>query len=116
MSPDGTFRSFVDQRLEDLSGQAEALLIWARNNQLVDAANRYWIATQRDTHEWSYLDVYENAEYVGSVRVRDRIRGFDLLGSTLVVLVERQVGPDDADWIPDRALDWYDIGDLGLGR
>ena len=37
-------------------------------------------------------------------------------GSTLVVLVERQVGLDDADGIPDRALDWYDIGELGLGR
>ena len=54
--------------------------------------------------------------YVGSVKVRDRLRGFDLLGSTLVVLVERQVGPDDADGIPDRALDWYEVGDLGLGR
>ena len=85
-------------------------------HQLVDAANRYWIATQRDTHDWSYLDVYENAEYVGSVKVRDRLRGFDLLGSTLVVLADRQVGPDDADGIPDRALDWYDLGDLGLGR
>ena len=85
-------------------------------HQLVDAANRYWIATQRDTHDWSYLDVYENAEYVGSVKVRDRLRGFDLLGSTLVVLAERQVGPDDADGIPDRALDWYDLGDFGLGR
>ena len=86
------------------------------DHQLFDAANRYWIATQHDTHEWSYLDVYENAEYVGSVRVRDRLRGFDLLGSTLVVLVERQVGADDADGIPDRALDWYHIGGLRLGR
>ncbi len=85
-------------------------------HQMFDAANRYWIATQRDLHEWSYLDVYENAEYVGSVRIRDRLRGFDLLESTLVVLVERQVGPDDADGIPDRALDWYDIGDLPFGR
>ena len=51
-----------------------------------------------------YLDVYENAEYVGSVGVRDRLRGFDLLGSTLVVLVERQGGEVDADEIPDRAL------------
>ncbi len=83
---------------------------------LVDAANRYWIATQRDTHEWSWLDVYQDAEYAGSVRVRDRLRGFDLLGSTLVVLVERQVGPNDADGIPDRALDWYDLGDRELGR
>ena len=85
-------------------------------DQLFDAANRYWIATQRDTHEWSYLDVYENAEYVGSVEVRDRLRAFDLLGSTLVVLVDRQVGPDDADGIPDRALDWYEIGELPFGR
>lgn len=84
-------------------------------DQLVDAANRWWIATQRDTHEWSYLDVYENAEYVGSVKVRDRLRAFDLTGSTLVVLVDRRVGPDDTDGIPDRALDWYDIGDLPFG-
>ena len=86
------------------------------DGQLFDAANRYWIATQRDLLEWSYLDVYENAEYVGSVKVRDRLRGFDLVGSTLVVLVDRQVGADDADGVPDRALDWYDIGDLPFGH
>ncbi len=83
---------------------------------LFDAANRYWIATGRDQHEWSWLDVYADAEYVGSVRVRDRLRAFDLLGSTLVVLVDRQVGPDDGDGIPDRALDWYDIADLPFAR
>ncbi|WP_419938854.1 hypothetical protein [Candidatus Palauibacter sp.] len=84
--------------------------------QLFDGSNRYWIATQRDQHEWSWLDVYENAAYLGSVRVRDRLRAFDLLGSTLVVLVDRQAGPDDADGIPDRALDWYDIADLPFRR
>ena len=115
MSPDGTFRSFVDQRLEDYRARPKSYSL-GTEQQLVDAANRYWVATRRDTHEWSYLDVYENAEYVGSVRVRDRLRAFDLLGSTLVVLVDRQVGPDDADGIPDRALDWYDVGDLRLGR
>lgn len=83
--------------------------------QLIDAENRYWIATQRELREWSYLDVYENAEYVGSVRVRDRIRGFDVLGSTLVVLVDRPVGADDADGVPDRALDWYEIGGTPSG-
>ena len=86
------------------------------DGQLFDAANRYWIATQRDLFEWSYLDVYENAEYVGSVKVRDRLRGFDLVGSTLIALVDRQVGADDADGIPDRALDWYDIGEMPFGR
>ena len=114
-SSDGTYRSFVDETLEDYRAKPK-LYSLGTEHQLFDAANRYWIATQRDTHEWSYLDVYESAEYVGSVKVRDRLRAFDLLGSTLVVLVERQVGPDDADGIPDRALDWYEIGDLPFGR
>ena len=114
MSSHGTYRSFVDQMLEDYRAKPKPYSLGTE--QLFDAANRYWIATRRDTHEWSYLDVYENAEYVGSVRVKDRLRAFDLLGSTLVVLVDRQVGPDDADGIPDRALDWYEVGDLGLGR
>ena len=105
----------VDENLESYRATPKEYRL-STADQLFDAANRYWIATQRDTHEWSYLDVYENAEYAGSVKVSDRLRGFDLLGSTLVVLVERQVGPDDADGIPDRALDWYDIGDLPFGR
>ena len=105
----------VDEYLESYRATPKKYFL-GTEHQLFDGDNRYWIATQRDTHEWSYLDVYENAEYVGSVRVRDRLRGFDLLGSTLVVLAERQVGADDADGVPDRALDWYDIGGLRLGR
>ncbi len=85
-------------------------------HQLVDNNNRYWIATQRDTYEWSYLDVYENAKYVKSVKVRGRLRAFDVVRSTLVVLVYRQVGEDNADGIPGRTLNWYDIGDLRLSR
>ena len=115
MANDRPASESVDERLESYRATPKKYFL-STADQLVDAANRYWIATQRDLHEWSYLDVYENAEYVGSVKVRDRLRGFDLLGSTLVVLVERQVGADDADGIPDRVLDWYDVGDLGLGR
>ena len=105
----------VEERLESYRATPKNYYL-STGEQLFDDANRYWIATQRDQHEWSYLDVYENAEYVGSVRVRDRLRAFDLLGSTLVVLVDRKVGPDDGDGIPDRALDWYDIADLPLAR
>ncbi len=105
----------VEERLESYRATPKNYYL-STGEQLFDDANRYWIATQRDQHEWSYLDVYENAEYVGAVRVRDRLRAFDLLGSTLVVLVDRQVGADDGDGIPDRALDWYDIGDLPFGR
>ncbi len=110
-SSDGTYRSVVERRMEDYRATPKPYDL-GTEHQLFDADNRYWIATQRDTHEWSYLDVYENAQYVRSVRVRGRLRAFDLLGSTLVVLVDRQVGPDDADGVPDRALDWYDVGDV----
>ena len=105
----------VEENLESYRAGAKKYFL-GTPHQLVDATNRYWVATQRDTHEWSYLDVYENAELVGTVKVRDRLRGFDLVGSTLVVLVDRQLDPDDADGIPDRALDWYDVSELGLGR
>ena len=104
----------IAERLESYRDTPKRYFL-GTEHQLVDAADRYWVATQRDTHEWSYLDVYEKAEYVGSVKVRDRLRGFDLLGSTLVVLVDRQVSADDGDGIPDRALDWYDIGELPVG-
>lgn len=59
--------------------------------------------------EESFLDVYADAAYYGTVRVRDRIVDFDIIGRTLAVLVERGIGPEDADGVPDRAIDWYDI-------
>ena len=115
ISSDGTYDSFVAETLEDYRSRPKSYSL-GTEHQLFDSDNRYWIATRRDTHEWSYLDVYEDAAFAGSVRVRDRLMAFDLLGSTLVVLVERQVGPDDADGVPDRALDWYDVGDFRSGR
>lgn len=80
--------------------------------QKFDERGRLWIATQRDRGVFSYLDVYDpgGAVLVGSVRVSDRVMGFDLLGLTLVVVVvERQLSPDDPAGIPDRAVDWYDV-------
>ena len=55
--------------------------------------------------------VFEPA-FVGSVKVSDHMMGFDLVGSTLVVLVERAAGPDDSDGIPDHMIDWYDVGEF----
>ena len=47
------------------------------------------------------------------MRIRDRLIGFDLHGETLATLVERAVAEGDADGIPDREVDWYDIGKIG---
>lgn len=81
-----------------------------------DPAGHLWIATQRDHNEFSYLDVFtvRDAAFLGSVKVRDHMKGFDLVGSTLVVLAERAARPDDLDGIPDHAIDWYDVSDLRL--
>ena len=62
--------------------------------------------------ESSFIDVYDGVEFVGTVEVRDRMVDFDLFEGTLAVLVERQVGPDDSDGVPDRGIDWYDLGEF----
>ena len=102
----------IEERLDSYRATPKRYYL-ATSQHLFDAGNRYWVATHRDLHEWSYLDVYENTEYVASVKVRDRMLGFDVVGSTLVVLVERQLGPDDADGVPDRAVDWYEVAGVG---
>lgn len=81
--------------------------------QKFDEEGRLWIATQRDRDEFSYIDIYlpGEATFFGSIRIDGRLQGFDLVGATLAVLVERQIAPDDPDGIPDRAVDWYDVGE-----
>ncbi len=90
---------------------------YLRGGQLAfDDGSRLWALTDRDPGDgFSYLDVYEDSAFRGTIRVRHHARGIDLLGSTLVVLVDRPVGPRDADGFPDRGVDWYDIGELGFG-
>lgn len=67
-----------------------------------------WIATTRDRDRWSYIDVFAGGtRYVGSVRVRDRLYGYDVRNGTLAVLVERSApGPDG---VRPYAIDWYDV-------
>ena len=73
-------------------------------------------AKEKYHNEFSYLDVYSTRDpaFVGSVKVKDHMKGFDLVGATLVILVERPAGPDDPDGIPMHAIDWYDVGDWTL--
>lgn len=74
-----------------------------------DDQNRLWVATTRNRDAYSYFDIWTGTEYAGAVRVRDRLMGFDIFGSTLVTLVERPLGDDG---IGVLAIDWYDIGEV----
>jgi len=74
-----------------------------------DARGRLWVATQRDRQHHSYLDIYDGPEHVGTVRIQNRLLGYDLYGPTFVALVERE---PDADGIAYRWADWYDISSL----
>ncbi|MCY4573390.1 MAG: hypothetical protein OXF01_11395 [Gemmatimonadetes bacterium] len=72
---------------------------------IYDDWGRLWVAIQRDRNASSHFSIFSDTTYVGSVQVRDRVEGYDLLGSTLAVLVERL--PDDPAGIPGRGVDWY---------
>ena len=88
-------------------------LLFLRPSSLAfDSRERLWVATTRDRDAFSYLDIWVGAEYAGTVRIRDRLMGYDLLGSTLVALVER---PPGRDGIAKRAIDWYDTSGLEWG-
>ncbi len=84
----------------------------SRGQETFDRQGRLWISTRRGRMESSFIDVYDGVEFVGTVEVRDRMVDFDLFEGTLAVLVERQVGPDDSDGVPDRGIDWYDLGEF----
>lgn len=78
-----------------------------------DRQNRLWVATTRGRDAFSYFDIWADTTYVGAVRVEDRLMGFDIFESTLVTLVERA---PDKDGIAERAIDWYDIGEIDWSR
>ena len=85
-----------------------------RGQETFDGQGHLWIPTRRGRMESSFIDVYDGVEFVGTVQIRDRMIDFDLFEGTLAVLVERQVGSDDSDGVPDRGIDWYDLGDCPL--
>ena len=101
-----------EERLEEYENTPKRYQL-APNKHGFDAEGRWWIATLRDHREFSYLDVFADGGYVGTVRVRDRLWGFDILDSRLVVVVDRlpEAGTDP-DAIGTRGVDWYDIGGL----
>ena len=78
-----------------------------------DGENRLWAATTVDRDAFSYIEVWIGTAHAGTVRIRDRLMGYDILGSTLVALVERK---PDRYGVAQRAIDWYDIGKVRFPR
>ena len=78
-----------------------------------DAHGQLWVATTRDHDIFSYFEVWTGTKYAGAVQIQDRLVGYDILGSTLVALVERR---PDQHGIAPRGIDWYDIADVNFGR
>ncbi len=85
---------------------------WLLRAPKADDAGRLWILTSRDHDEFSYLEFFVDAAYAGTVRVADRAVGFDVLGATLAVLVQRPLASGDPDGVEDRMVLWYDISGL----
>ena len=77
-----------------------------------DLEGRLWVATTRDREAYSYLEAWSGQVYIGAVRTRDRLLGYDLLGTTLAALVERT---PDRYGVARRAVDWYEIPALDFG-
>lgn len=67
--------------------------------------------SERDA--FSYFDIWTGTDYAGTVRIRDRLMGYDISDPTLAALVER---PPDENGDAHRATDWYDIGEVEFGR
>ena len=76
----------------------------------LDGRDWLWVATTLDHDAFSHFDVWAGTRYTGTVRVRDRLQAFDILGSTLVTLVERD---GVLDGFNQLGVDWYDIGGIG---
>jgi hypothetical protein len=72
-----------------------------------DSRGRLWLLTSRGHDEFSYFEVFDGERHVGRARVRDRVLGFDVLDTTLVVLAER--GTRDANGLRPLHLDWYRV-------
>ena len=91
--------------------------------RLVDEQDRLWAISHWEAGDAvpdsSYLDVYdfglETPAYLGAVQVRHKVVGFDILGETLAVLVDRPVRPSDPAGIPQRGIDWYRLSDAPFG-
>lgn len=79
-----------------------------------DSVDRLWAATTRDHESRSYLDVFRDGKFLGSVRVRGRLVSYEILGSTMAVLAEDD--ERDAAGLYPRRIHWYQIVEADPGQ
>lgn len=104
--------SMTDAYLRDFRSKPKQWHLASTTALGFDSQGRLWVGTTRDRDTYSYLDIWAGTEYVKTVRIRDRLIGYDLLGGTLAALVERAPGREG---IARRAIDWYSIDRLDVG-
>ncbi len=87
--------------------------VWYRAS-VVDDRQRFWAvwhseALGRVTTPKSYVDLFhltsDGPHYALTLELKDIVLGMDVLGDTLAVLVERDVG----GLLPERHVEWYDV-------
>ncbi len=105
-------KSTTDAYLSDFRSKPKPWHLASSTALGFDSQGRLWVGTTRDRDTFSYLDIWAGSVYVETVRIRDRLIGYDLLGTTLAALVERAPG---SDGIARRAIDWYSIDGLDVG-
>ncbi len=88
---------------------------WYKSHIAFDGGGRAWMATRRTGGDFSYIDVHDGIAYRGTVRVRHSLIELDIVGSLMVVLVDRPLRPNDPAGIPRRGIDWYDIAGVDFG-
>jgi len=100
-------QSPTPQELEKFAETPEAPLL-PMSPVLIGPGGLVFVGSSRDREARSYIDVFRDGRQAGTLRVRDRLLSFDILGDVLATLVER-TGQIDEEGLTPRGIDWYKI-------
>lgn len=82
--------------------------------RVLDDRQRFWAVSRAESQfielipGTSYIDLFcltNDPQYALTLEVKDDVLGMDVLGDTLVVLVQRDIG----GVLPEHRMDWYDV-------
>jgi hypothetical protein len=73
----------------------------------LDSEGRAWVVTTRPSELGSHIEIFEGSKHLGTLAVPGRLRGIQIVDSTLVAMVDAM--EPDADGLYPRRFDWYRI-------